>query len=104
MREGRRGPSRTDDLDFKQELVRQGKEPAPEPRDRSLSKLRNRAGYALGSEWLDVAEEHVSAGRGDASCDRQLWAEGTYKMETSRTPGPEVLSQYTRLWTLPGAG
>lgn len=71
---GQAGPSRTSDLDFMQELARQGKEPAPERRDRSLSKLRNRADYViLGSEQLDMAEEQVSVGRGKVSCDRQFY-------------------------------
>lgn len=75
----------------------------------------NRADHAvLGSELLDMAEELVSVGRGEAGCGRQFYsffgqlrAEGIYRMETSLTPGPEVQSQYIRLhslWTLPGAG
>lgn len=91
-----------------QGLARQGKEPSPEQRDRSLSKLRNQADYVvLGSEQLAMAEEWVSVGRGEVSCDRQfysflgkLWAEGIYRMETSQTPGPEVRSQYIRLHSL----
>lgn len=64
------GSSRTGDLGSKQELAKQGKEPALELREWSLSKLGNREDYAvLGSEQLDMAEEQVSMGRGQVGWD-----------------------------------
>lgn len=106
--EGRLGPLGLVTWTLSRSLARQGKEPEPEQRDRSLSKLKNRADYVVpDSERLDMADKQVSMGRGEVGCDRQfysflgkLWAEGIYRMETSWT---EIRSLHS-LWTLEGAG